>query len=207
MVRCPATRWGHGLAAATTHPGAAGGAPLGGGPIAAWGSLSQAGIARELGVSRAAVTHWKQRLARAGTRGLRRRYPPGRAPKRSAAQWRRLLRLLGRGAVAAGVDNERWTLRRIALLIERTFGVQYHFRSLGRLLHAHGWRPQRPLPRARERNEDLIAAWLRRDWPRVNKGLVAQGGHVPSWTRRVTRFGPASARPGRRAGSPRSCGA
>jgi transposase len=42
------------------------------------GRVTQAEIARRLGVSRASVTRWKQRLARGGVRGLRRRAPPGR---------------------------------------------------------------------------------------------------------------------------------
>lgn len=169
-------------------------------------TVSQAEVAREMGVSEAAVTHWKQRLERAGTRGLRRRRPPGRPSALTAAQWRQLLRLLGRGAVASGSGTERWTLRRIAAVIERTFGVQYHFRSLGRSLRAHGWSPQQPLPQVEERDEALIAAWLHQDWPRVTRGLSEAGVPLSSWTRQVTRFGPASAARGPRAAGRRSCG-
>ena len=170
------------------------------------GKLSQAAVARRLGVSDAAVTYWKQRWEAQGLRGLRRRSSPGRPSRLSEAQWRQLLRQLRRGAVAAGFDTERWTQRRIAAVVERTFGVRYHFRSLGRALRARGWSPQRPLPPARERDEALVAAWLKRDWPRINRGLAAQGARLPSWTKRVTRFGPASAPPGHRLGTRPSCG-
>ena len=169
------------------------------------GKLSQAEIARHLGVSRAAVTHWKQRLEQQGARGLRRRTSPGRPSHLTAAQWRQLLRILARGAGVAGFDTERWTLRRIAAVIQRRFGVRYHFRWLGAALRARGWSPQQPLPRARERDEALVAAWLRRDWPRVKRGLAAAGAPLSSWTRRVTRFGPASAPPGRRSADRPSC--
>ena len=162
------------------------------------GKLSQAEIARQVGVSRAAVTYWKQRLQAEGLRGLRRRRPPGGQSYLSASQWQQVLRLLRRGAPSAGFATERWTLRRIATVIERTFGVHYHFRSLGPALHARGWSPQRPMPRARERDEAIVEAWLKRDWPRITKGLVTQGVRLPSWTRRVSRFGPASAPPGPR---------
>jgi transposase len=169
------------------------------------GQFAQAELARQVGVSRAAVTQWKQRLDQAGLGGLQQRRAPGRAARLTEAQWDQLLSVLQQGAVAAGFETERWTLRRIARVIERTFGVRYHFRSLGRALHARGWSPQRPRPQARERDEALIAAWLRRDWPRIKRGLVAQGGRWPSWMRSATRFGPPSARPGRpRAGRP-SC--
>jgi transposase len=170
------------------------------------GKLSQAEVARRLGVSEAAVTYWKQRWEAQGLRGLRRRSSPGRPSRLSEAQWRQLLRHLRRGAVAAGFDTERWTQRRIAAVVERTFGVRYHFRSLGRALRARGWSPQRPIPQARERDEALVAAWLKRDWPRIKRGLAAQGARLPSWTRRVTRFGPASAPLGRRLGTRPSCG-
>src|SRR5438067_5814454 len=126
------------------------------------GKLSQAAVARRLGVSDAAVTYWKQRWEAQGLRGLRRRSSPGRPSRLSEAQWRQLLHQLRRGAVAAGFDTERWTQRRIAAVVERTFGVRYHFRSLGRALRARGWSPQRPIPQARERDEALVAAWLKR---------------------------------------------
>ena len=108
--------------------------------------------------------------------------------------------------MAAGFDTERWTQRRIAAVVERTFGVRYHFRSLGRALRARGWSPQRPIPQARERDEALVAAWLKRDWPRIKRGLAAQGARLPSWTKRVTRFGPDSAPPGHRLSTRPSCG-
>ena len=168
------------------------------------GRMTQAEIAREVGVSRASVTRWKQRLAEAGVRGLRRRKPPGRASRLTAAQWRQLGKMLDRGARAAGFDTERWTLRRVAAVVERRFGVQYHFRSLGRALRAQGFSPQQPIARAHERDDALVEAWLRRDWPRVKKGLVEQGTPLPSWTRRVTRFGPASGPPGRAVATPPS---
>jgi transposase len=168
-------------------------------------TLSEAEIAREMGVSRTSVTRWKQRLEPDGSQSLRRSRSSGRPSPLSPAQWRHLLDLLQRGAVGAGFETERWTLPRIAQVIEQTFGVRYHRHSLGRALHARGWSPQRPRPRATERDEALIAAWLRRDWPRVKKGLAAQAVPLPSWTKRVTRFGPASAPPGRPSASRRSC--
>jgi transposase len=160
------------------------------------GKLSQAEIAGEVGVSRASVTRWKHRLEQRSLRALRRRKPPGRTSHLTAPQWRHLLRRLDRGAVAAGFETEQWTLPRIAAVVEREFAVRYHPRSLGRALRARGWSPQQPIPRARERDDVLVEAWLKRDWPRIKRGLAAAGVPLPSWTRRVTRFGPASALPG-----------
>jgi transposase len=157
------------------------------------GRHSQAEIARRLGVSRQSVARWYQAWTAQGRAGLKRRPHPGRPPRLDAASWARLAAILGRGARAAGFDTERWTLRRIAVVAARELGMPYHFRSWWSLLRAHDWTPQRPAVQARERDEALIAAWLRRDWPALTKELAARGASLPSWTRRVTRFGPASA--------------
>src|SRR5215211_30868 len=134
------------------------------------GQLSQAQIARHLGVSRASVCRWAATLAQEGPRGLEARPIPGRLPRLDEKAWARLGRLLDRGAVAAGFATERWTLQRIAALIEREFGVHYHPRYLERPLKAHGFSVQRPATRARERDELVIAVWPKRDWVALKKG-------------------------------------
>jgi putative transposase len=169
------------------------------------GRLTQAEIARRLGVSRAAVTRWKARLARRGVRGLRRRASPGRPSHLQPSQWAQVLRLLRRGAMAAGFDPERWTLPRIAVVVKRIFGVRYHPRSLGPALRGRGWSPQVPVAQARERDDALVGAWLERDWPRIKRGLTVPGGPSSSSTRRGPRSAPASAPPGRLSAARRSC--
>ncbi len=155
------------------------------------GRLSQVEIARAFGVSRAAVCQWRRQLQRAGLAGLRRRPHPGRPPRLSALAWRELGRRLRQGAQAHGFPTEQWTLRRIARLIQRCYGVRYHPRSLAPPLRAHGFTVQRPAAQAKERDEALVRAWVKHDWELVKKKLVASTGRLPSWMRRVTRFGPA----------------
>ncbi|MCI0458014.1 MAG: winged helix-turn-helix domain-containing protein [Gemmataceae bacterium] len=157
------------------------------------GRLSQAEIARGFGVTPAAVSQWARRLREAGAElsSLRQRRRSGRPPRLSPAEWAHLLGVLRAGAGAAGFDTERWTLRRIARVVRREFGRSLHPSSLSRGLRVRGWSVQRPAVRARERDDALVAAWLRRDWPRIKRGLAAAGRSLPSWTKRVTRFGPA----------------
>jgi transposase len=126
------------------------------------GRLSQAEIARQMGVSEASVTRWKHRLMQGGMRGLHHRRPPGRPSRLSATQWRQLFRRLRRGAQAAGFETERGTRRRIAQVVEREFGVPYQFRALGPALRARGWRPQQPVPRATSASS--------RSWQRGSSG-------------------------------------
>jgi len=164
------------------------------------GRLSQADIARQLGVSCASVCRWAATLARQGRRGLAARPIPGRAPRLGEKAWTRLGRLLDRGAVAAGFASERWTLRRIAAVIEREFGVHYHPRYLERPLKAHGFSVQRPATQAKERDELVIAVWPKRDWVALKKSRVRSTGRSYSWMRRATASGPGRARPGRGVG-------
>ena len=157
------------------------------------GHQSQAEIARAVGVSRAAVSRWAKQLGAVphGLAPLRRRPRTGRPPRLTSGEWQEVLALLARSALAAGFDTEQWTLPRVAQLIRREFQVRYAPATLSRRLRALGWSPQRPAARAKERDDALVEAWLKRDWERVKKGLAAQGASLPSWTRRVTRFGPA----------------
>ena len=141
------------------------------------GKHTQAEIGRQLGVSRATVSDWAKQLAKGGLRTLRRRQAGGRPARLTSANQRALVRQLKRGAVAAGFPTERWTMSRVRQLIEREFGVHYHLHYINRLLSGLGWSLQQPLPRAAERDEDLIRAWLAQDWPRIKKGAAARRRH------------------------------
>jgi transposase len=160
------------------------------------GRLSQAEIARQLGASRASVSRWAATLAQDGQRGLEARPIPGRSPRLDEKAWIRLGRLLDRGAMAAGFATERWTLKRIAALIECEFGVRYHPRYLERPLRAHGFSVQRPATRARERDELVIAVWPKRDWIALKKRRAGSIGPWSSGTRPATASGRGQVRPG-----------
>jgi transposase len=54
-------------------------------------------------------------------------------------------------------------------MIVRLFDVQYHPDYVPRLLRKLGWSPQKPIQRARERDETAIVHWIREDWPRIKK--------------------------------------
>jgi transposase len=152
---------------------------------------SQERIARELGVSPAAVCKWAGVLKAQGERGLVARPRPGRRSRLSPEQWQQLGDVLQAGALAWGFDTERWTLRRIAEVIWERFGVSYNPNYLAEPLRKLGFSPQQPPTQAHERNEELVRAWLKRDWPRIKRGLAEREVSLPSWTRQVTRFGPA----------------
>jgi putative transposase len=142
------------------------------------GQMTQAAIARHLGVNRASVCRWAAVLQEQGRRGLRAQPRTGRPPRLDAGAWAQLGRLLAGGAAAAGFGTERWTLKRIAALIRREFGVRYHPRYLERPLKAHRFTVQRPATRARERDERAIAAWPRREWVALKKEGPPRRAHA-----------------------------
>jgi transposase len=140
------------------------------------GQLSHADIARRLGVSRMAVSKWARQLRQHhGDIGSLHTQPiPGRPARLSVAQWQRVLAVLQEGALEAGFETDRWTLLRIRAVILVAFGVHYHAHYLSRRLRALGWSPQQPAVYARERDDALVRAWLKRDWPRIKKRLAAR---------------------------------
>lgn len=133
------------------------------------GRKRRADIARELGVSRAAVSIWWSRYLVKGEAGLRRKPRPGRPPKADAKEMAHLPSLLRRGAMAFGFATDLWTTKRVAQVIEREFGVRYHRDHVCRLLHTLGMSWQRPERRALERNEAIVQAWVRTRWPTIKK--------------------------------------
>lgn len=126
-------------------------------------------VARRLGVDRRSVRRWKAAVRGGGLSALAAQPASGRPPKLPNGQHPRLEKLLLGGAQTAGFANDLWTCPRIAHLIEREFGVRYHADHVGRLLRGLGWTPQRPVRRARERDEAQIQRWIRVDWPRIKK--------------------------------------
>ena len=122
---------------------------LKGGQLLAAGRLSQAEIARRLGVSRATVCAWAKQLETGGLPALRRRKPPGRPRRLTDAQQQQLVQRLQAGARASGFPTERWTIYRAQALIQREFGVRFHVNYINRLLAKLGWswRAQRVVQR------------------------------------------------------------
>jgi transposase len=127
-------------------------------------------IAAALGVSAGAVSQWMTRARQAGPEALRHR-PSAGAPRRmSTEQLARLPDLLRRGAEAYGFRGQVWTRGRVAAVLQLAFGVSYHPVHVGRLLKAIRWSPQKPVRRARQRDEAAIAQWRDDTWPAIKKG-------------------------------------
>jgi transposase len=127
-------------------------------------------VAQMLNVSPAAVSQGKTLYPRAGPEGLKAIPHRGPKPKLTPPQRQKLARLLVKGPQAHGYPTDLWTLKRMAEVIERHFGVHYDPSGVWHVLKALGWSCQKPERRARECDEEAIAAWRQEEWPRIKKG-------------------------------------
>ncbi len=114
-------------------------------------------------------------LAEGGEAALSPKSVPGRPRKLQDAERQRLVELLLQGAMAYGFPNDLWTLKRIASVIRKEFGVEYHPNHVWRILRQMGWSCQVPERRAIQRDEKAIAHWKRYKWPHIKKRATTWG--------------------------------
>ncbi len=145
--------------------------------------LSEAEVARQVGVHRQSVNRWHRQLQTAGRGGLKRAKRAGRKPRLTRAELRRLGQLLKRGPDAFGFSTNLWTLPRVARVIAQEWGITYHPRHVWRVLRQIGWSCQRPTGRALERDEGAIRQWKRQRWPALKKKPSSRGKPSSSSTK------------------------
>lgn len=149
--------------------------------------LSLREVARRVKSSVSSVHRWWQAWREHGASGLDAKPVPGRPRKLSDRERERLIGLLVRGAVAAGFRTDVWTLKRIAVVIRREFGVRYHPAHVWKVMRACGWRWQVAQRRVVEDGED-IEGCKRQRW-RAKKSARTWGPCRPARGERVGRGG------------------
>lgn len=130
---------------------------------------TQKSIAKTLGVSEAAISVWKKTFEQKGLEGLKAKPHQGPKKKLDDKKRIRLAQLLLKGPRANGYRTELWTLKRVAEVIRRKFGVSYDQSGVWHVLKNMNWSCQKPERRARERNDEEIERWRAEDWPRIKK--------------------------------------
>jgi len=123
-------------------------------------------VARILGVHETSVHRWR-RMARTPA-GLDPKPQTGPTPRLSEYHLRKLERLLLQGAHKHGWPNQLWTAGRVASLIRRRFGVDYHPEHVRKILKQRlHWTSQKPQLRAKEQNDKEVERWLDDEFPRI----------------------------------------
>jgi transposase len=135
-------------------------------------------VADFLGVDPRTVRRWVAASRQHGAAGLATHPVPGRPPKLTPTQEKIVGRWLAGNPTEHGFATELWTAPRLALLIEQEFGIRFHPDYLTAWLRRRGYTPQKPRRVHRERDDEAIAGWLARDWPRIKKRRA--GGAHPS---------------------------
>ncbi|WP_165252930.1 winged helix-turn-helix domain-containing protein [Paludisphaera soli] len=114
-------------------------------------------VARILGVGRTSLYRWLA-LAEKSPEALAARPHPGPRPRLADERLRELERLLLEGARAHGWPNDLWSAGRVAELVRRRFGVEYHVEHVRKILRRRlRWSSQRPQKKARQRDEERTA--------------------------------------------------
>src|ERR687890_1634261 len=136
-------------------------------------------VAAALGMGRGTVYGWLAKYREGGKDALRARPVPGRAPKLSGEQMRRLYTLIT-GADPRQLEFEftLWTREMVRELIRREFRVSLSAVSVGRLLRTLGLSPQRPLWRAWQANPEAVQRWRDEQFPAIRARAKAEGATV-----------------------------
>jgi transposase len=133
------------------------------------GSHSNQEIADAIGVSVSTVKRCCKAIEQGGLAALAAKPHPGPKPKLTDAQRQQLLKLIERGALAAGFPTELWTCQRIAEVVQKKFGVSYHPDHLGRILHDLDCTPQLPRKVDPRQDPNAIEEYRKVTWPRIKK--------------------------------------
>jgi transposase len=147
--------------------------------------LNQAEVGRRFHVCRQTVSRWVDEFHAGGKAALQKAGRAGRKPALTEADRERLQELLLQGPEKLGYETPLWTCARVAHLIENEFGVEYHRGHVWKMLDDLGWSCQRPVGRARERNEEEIRRWRRVRWPAIKKKPKQKGARSSSSTKAV----------------------
>ena len=139
--------------------------------------LNQSEVARRLQVCRQTVSRWADEFQDGGPEALKKAGRAGRKAELSEADRERLRELLLQGPEKLGYETPLWTCARVAHLIDDEFGVEYHPGHVWKILDDLGWSCQRPVGRARERNEEAIRRWRRVEWPAIKKSPKRRAHH------------------------------
>jgi putative transposase len=105
--------------------------------------LTQSQVARRFGVSRTTASRWQRSIVHKGVEGLRKRRATGRPSRLTADQVEAIRQMFVEGAGASGFTRDHWTTGKLALAIERRFGIRYDRDHVGRLMHKFGLRENR----------------------------------------------------------------
>lgn len=143
---------------------------------------SQVAIASALGVHKNTVCRWLAKWRIAGASALKarkrgRRYETRRLlDPRQAAEIQALI--TGHGPDELGLPFALWSREAVRELVRTRMGVTLAIRTVGDYLRRWSFTPQRPIRRARERQDAAVQAWLVEHYPKIAVRAKAAGAQI-----------------------------
>jgi transposase len=127
-------------------------------------------VVKALGFSRGRIYEWLARYQEGGLEALRFKGIPGKKPQLSAADLKKLARIItDKNPRQLKFGFALWTRDMIRQLILDEFGVSLSVSQVGRLLHQMGMSPQRPLYRAYQQDPERVERWMKEEFPAIQK--------------------------------------
>jgi transposase len=144
------------------------------------------------GFNRTTICKWLNAALRPGVgiKALRSTKATGLPRTLTLARERQVFRWVnGRDPRQYGLDFGLWTRAVVAELIEQKFGLNLGVTAVGELLAKLGLAPQKPLPRAYQRDPEAIERWQRETYPAIARQAKKQRAEVFFWDESSFRAG------------------
>jgi len=124
-------------------------------------------IADKYAVSRQTIYAWLAAFLVQGFDSLVYRRSPGRRPRLTQEQRKRLVELVEAGPEAAGFSTACWTSLLVQQVIYQEFGVLYNRHYVCTLLHSLGFSFQKARFESDHLNEEARKEWWATTWPEI----------------------------------------
>src|SRR5215207_2861511 len=128
--------------------------------------MNRTQAARIGGMDRQTLRDWVHRFNDDGPEGLLDHWSQGPSPRLSAEQRAEIARLVETGPDRAVHGVVRWRRVDLQRLIAERFGVVYHERTVGKILHQLGFSPISARPRHPGQDDRIVAEFKKTSRPR-----------------------------------------